>query len=128
MVAFESITDVIKALPNLARMQAWRSISMFGGPAHPAPQAAHRHELSPFAHRWQPVFGHLHLLADPHLGAALGRALGHGRHRRHRASAGQLAAGAPQFPFATTPLSPASSVDNGTATGVSAGQRRGGAC
>jgi phytoene desaturase len=26
MVAFESITDVIKALPNLARMQAWRSI------------------------------------------------------------------------------------------------------
>ena len=84
--AFDSLRDLVAAVPALVRMRSWRSIR---GMVHPLPrsEAAHRLFVPPAADRRQPIGSDLHLQPDQHARAPLRRALGDGRHRRAGARA-----------------------------------------
>jgi phytoene desaturase len=71
-IAYDTLGDLLRAVPSLMKMRGWRSIYRMAASHLKHPQAAHGDELPPAADRRQPVLGDQRLQPDQHAGAPLG--------------------------------------------------------
>jgi phytoene dehydrogenase-like protein len=86
---FDSFMDMVRVAPALLKLGGWKSVYSVVAEHFKRRAAAHRLLLPPAADRRQSLRRQRHLLADLQAGAALGRPLGHGRHRRAGGRASQ---------------------------------------